>query len=256
MRRVFVIVLITHCSLTVVVSQSSTSSSDSLLAYLQFEDPSPLSCLYTYFPPFFIQHGIELKSFIRSKTFRRIRAQFGDLRAVDAIYVRAMQMTNNNTAMALLLSSIACFDHRLVGINVPVLSLYFPLSNESEEEFARRVKRLPTHLYDDSPNNEQGDRDKLQHFFGSAFLAFVFESGDVSMRFGEFVEKGEGAFIIGGINDDRDLMADRQGQDFGVAVLDNNRRFPSKFLKTPVSSTNKERETTLMNDVPLCAGVW
>jgi hypothetical protein len=167
-----------------------------------------------------------------------------------------MQMTNNNTAMALLLSTISCFDHKLVGIDVPLFNLYFPLSNESEEEFTRRAKHLPAHLYDDSPATEQGDRDKLQHFFGSAFLAFVFESADASMRFGEFVEKGEDAFIVGGINDDRDLRADRQGQDFGIAVLDDNRRFPSEYLKAPLVSGSREGSASFVNDVPLCGGVW
>lgn len=252
MQRIPAIVVISVCAFTFVHSQPQPA--DSLSQYLRFEDPPPLSCLYTYFPPFFIQHGIGLKSFIRSKTYRQIRAQFGDLRAVDAIYVRAMQMTNNNTAMALLLATIACFDHKLVGLNVPVFSLYVPLSNESEEEFNRRVQRLPVRLYEDSPENERGDRDKLQHFFGSAFLTFVFESQDAAMRFGEFVEKGEDAFIVGGINDERDLRADRQGQVFGAAVLDNNLRFPSEFLTTPL--VNSERNVSLLNDVSLCAGVW
>jgi hypothetical protein len=228
---------------------------DVLARYFRFEDPAPLSCLYSYFPPFFIQHGMELKDFIRSAAFRRIRGQFGDRKAVDAIYVRAMQMTNNNTALALLISTIACFDHRYVGLNVPILSFYFPLSNESEEEFERRLSHLPVKLYEDGPRTESGDRDKLQHFFGSAFLTVVFESRNASMRFGEFVEQGEEAIIVGGINDDRDLRSDRQGQDFGVALLENNLCFPSTFIITPLVS-GKPGSAMMVNNVPLCAGVW
>jgi hypothetical protein len=252
MRRVLVLILVTRWSVTVASAQSTAPPADSLARFLQFEDASPLSCLFTYFPPFFIQNGIELKSFIRSRTFLRLRREFGDRRAADAIYVRAMQMTNNNTAMALLLCSIACFDHRLVGIKVPIFDLYLPLSNESEEEFTRRVRHLPTQLYDDTPAGEGGDRDKLQHFFGSAFLAFVFESGGAATRFGEFVEEGEEAVVIGGVNDDRDLRADDQGRRFGTAALGDNRIYPSRYFTTP----QPVREGSAVNDVPLCTGVW
>lgn len=251
MRRALVLILVTRWSVTLAAAQSPLPA-DSLARFLQFEDASPLSCLFTYFPSFFIQNGIEMKNFIRSKTFLRIRREFGDRRAADAIYVRAMQMTNNNTAVALLLSAIACFDHRLVGINVPIFNLYLPLSNESEEEFTRRVRHLPTRLYDDTPSGEGGDRDKLQHFFGSAFLAFVFESGGTATRFGEFVEEGEGAIIIGGVNDDRDLRADNQGKNFGMAALEDNRIYPSHYFKTP----RAVRDGSAAIDVPLCTGVW
>src|SRR5258706_7285424 len=166
MKSAMKTLLVMTCTTPLVYTQPS--STDSLLAYFQFDDPPPLSCLFEYVPPFFIQHGTELKAFIRSKTFRRIRKQWGDVRGVDAIYVQAMNMTNNNTAMALLMSTIACFDHSIVGINVPVFSLYLPLTSESEEEFGRRVRLLPSRLYADTPDNEAGDRDKLQHFLGSA----------------------------------------------------------------------------------------
>jgi len=248
--KIFLIIL---SSTTFIYSQLAT---DSLRPYFEFENPSPLSCLYIYFPPFLIQHGIETKSFIRSKTFRQIRERFGDVRSVDAIYIRAMQMTNNNTAIALLLSTIGCIEHSLVGLNVPVFSLYFPLTNESEQEFSRRVQRLPSRLYSDTPNTEAGDRDKLQHFFGSAFLTFIFESRDAAMRFGEFVEKGEDAFIVGGVDDDRDRRADRQGQHFGAALLDDNRRLPSEFLGVQLSSETNMLFVSYVNNVPLCSGRW
>jgi hypothetical protein len=212
-------------------ASSQTAETDSLSSYFEFEDASPLSCLFTYFPPFFIQHGIELKSFVRSKTFHRLRNVYGDVRALDALFIRAMRMTNNNTAVSLLLATIASFDHRVVGLKIPVFNLYFPLSDESERDFLRRIKNLPSRLYADTPNDSSGDRDKLQHFLGSAFLTFAFESQDAAMRIGDFVEEGEEAFIVGGVNDDRDLRSDRQGQAFGAALLDDNRRLPSEFLK-------------------------
>jgi len=226
---------------------------DSLSQYFTFDDPPPLSCLLTYFPPLLIQHGIDLKAFIRSRTFMEIREMYGDRRAVDAVYIRAMQMTANNTAMALLLSTLACFDHNQVGLRVPVFSLFFPLTNESESEFNRRVHNLPAKLYDDTPPGVSGDRDKLQHFLGSAFITHVFESRDAAMRIGEFVEKGEDAFIVDGALDDRDRRANQQGQEFGLALLDDNHHLPSEFLKFGVAAAPV---TGISHMTTCCAGAW
>lgn len=250
MRSVVLIMMMSVFSLPV-CSKPSGGEPDSLAPYFQFDDVAPLSCLFTYFPPLFIQHGIELKSFIRSKIFREIRQREGDPRAVDAIYIKAMQMTNNNTAMALLISAIACFDHQMVGIKIPVFNFYFPISNESDEQFARRLRRLPVKLYPDSPAEQSGDRDKLQHFLGSAFLTFIFESRDAAFRIGDFVEKGEEAFIVGGVNDDRDRRANRQGQDFGIALLDDNHRLPSEFFRHYISPHKMTMAT-----VSTCSGAW
>ncbi len=221
-------------------------TTDTLSEYLRFEESSPLNCLFTYFPPFFIQHGIEMKEFIRSRTFTSIRRRYGDRRAVDAIFVRAMQLTNNNTAMALLICTIATFDHRIVGLRIPVFSLFFPLSNESEEEFNARVRHLPSALYEDTPPS--GDHDKLQHFFGSSFLTVVLESADPAQRIGDFIEEGEEAVIVEGVLDERDRRANRQGQQFGTALLEDNHRLPSSFLFPRIVSRKFSER--------LCAGVW
>src|SRR5437870_5601303 len=82
-------------------------NADSLAAYFRLEETSPLSCLMTYFPPLFIQYGLDLKAFIRSGTYRAIRRTCGDVRALDALFIRAMRLTNNNTAISLLLSTVA-----------------------------------------------------------------------------------------------------------------------------------------------------
>lgn len=246
MRRLPLIFLVVLCAAE--STNAMQAEPDSLDAYFQFEDPSPLSCLLTYLPPLFIRHGMELKSFIRGRTFRRIKASRGDVRAVDAIFIRAMQLTNNNTAISLLLSTLACMDHDVVGIRLPVIQWAFPLSSEPRKDFYRRLANLPRYLYSDTPAGEDGDRDKLQHFFGSTFITFVFESRHSADRLGDFIEQGEEVMIVGGIRDDRDLRANRQGQDFGLALLENNRRLPSEFLQLPLA------ERMLLNTT--CTGVW
>jgi len=141
-----------------------------------------------------------------------------------------MALTRDNPTVSLLLAAVACFDHRLVGLKVPVFSLFFPLTNESEDEFRRRVENLPFRLYEDTPDFVAGDRDKLQHFFGSAFISNLFESAQPASSVAQFIEYGEEAIIVEGAYDERDLRANCQGGKFGLALLRNNHRLPSEFL--------------------------
>ncbi len=218
------------CPASAADTSSLTADDTAITDYIRFEDPAPLSCLVTWFPGILIRNGFELKSFIRSSGFHRFRERFGDRRAADAIYVRAMNLTNDNTAVALFLSMIACFDHRFLGFRIPVFLLVFPLTDESSDEFEQRVRNLPARLYADTPPDSAGDRDKLQHFFGSAFLTYISESRGSADRVGEFIEEGEEAIVVGGVNDVRDMRANRQGQRFGMALFGNNRQYPSRFL--------------------------
>lgn len=244
-RSLFIILSISLPAGLLSQPEYPSERTEDLTAYLTFEESAPLSCLLTYFPPLFIQHGLELKQFIRSRSFRSIRTAYGDEKAIDAVYVRAMQLTNNNTGVSLLLSTVGCFDHEIVGINIPFFALAFPLTSESTEDFQRRVRNLPTRIYADSPRRGAGDRDKLQHFFGSAFLTFISESADAAERFGQAIEHGEDAFIVDGALDDRDSRANRHGQQYGLALLENNRRLPSEFLVVRFASGDA-----------LCAGGW
>lgn len=208
--------------------------------WLAFDEPGPLEALLTWYPPLLVRNGIELKDFIRSEEFAAYRRYAGDARAVDAIYVRAMSLTANNTAVALLIATVATLDHYTVGLRVPLLSLFFPLSNESYDDYAARVRNLPADFYPDTPPGAHGDRDKLQHFFGSAFVANAFESRGAARRVGEFVEVGEDAAIVDGVLDARDGRANWNGTEFGIALLSDHRRYPSEFFHTPVVGLDAE----------------
>lgn len=210
-----------------VPAQQALTPQDSA-RYFAIEECSPLSCLLSLLPPLALQHSVDLKGFLRSRTFARLRTQYGDRRAVDAIFVRAMRLTNNNSGMALLLATAATMDHDMVGLKVPIVELYIPLTSESTEEFHLRIGNLPTRIFTDSPR--EGDRDKLQHFFGSASITVLFGSSVPADNFGEFVEVGEDAFIVGGKLDTRDRRTNRRGQAFGVALLDDIHHLPSEFL--------------------------
>jgi hypothetical protein len=199
--------------------------------------PAFMTFLSPLLIPKVLQDCARLKEYVRSGELLAARGAHGDLYAVDCVFDRAMRLCWNNVYEALLVSAFALMDHRRVGVRLPLIGaiLWFPLTSEFDEEFRARVDALPSRLYADTPPGHGGDRDKLQHFFGSAFLTALAESPEGADRFGLFIEWGEEQFIVGGVNDERDVRANRQGQRFGLHVLSDPDTRPSRFFTTDVS---------------------
>jgi hypothetical protein len=190
-----------------------------------------------FFAPFFfpkvIQDTFRIKEYVCGDEFAVLRAAEGDCAAVDALYAEALDLSWGNTGEALLLCLVATMDHRRVDLTLPVLGfvLPIPLTGEFEAEFVERRNALPSRLYGDSPRTRAGDRDKLQHFFGSAYLVVLSESESSADDVGYFVERGESRFVPGETIDARDIRANRQGQRFGRAILTGLNARPSEFLR-------------------------
>jgi hypothetical protein len=100
-----------------------------------------------------------------------------------------------------------------------------PLSTESHTAFAMRVSHLPTHLY----GIAELDRDKLQHFFGSAWMKHAFGMTWFARLAGSLVETGEKLFVIEGAADPRDILADEDGIRFGV-IANTTGPLPGEFI--------------------------
>lgn len=194
---------------------------------------SALSFFAPLVVPKVVADGALLKQYVRSQEFAGLRRRKGDLAAVDAIFAKARVLSWDNIYEALLISLAATMDHRRVGVRVPIFGplLWFPLTSEFEAEFQARIAALPGRIYHDSPTQGSADRDKLQHFFGSAFVYYVWESEAVAERVGDFVEWGEDRFIVDGVLDERDTRANRQGRNFGRALLEGGIVRPSVFLQ-------------------------
>lgn len=215
-----------------------SQANDDPPAFGRYDDiPEIVSFYSPLIVPKIIQDGYRLKDFICGEEFARLRHQYGDVYAVDAIFDRALRLSWNNVYQALLISFVATMDHRNFGVDLPVVGpiLWFPLTSEFPDEFTARVDALPSRLYRDSPDTRAGDRDKLQHFFGSALVTYVFESRDAAERVGDFIEMGEERLIVDGALDERDFRANRQGQEFAVRLLEGRREgvviMPSQFLR-------------------------
>jgi hypothetical protein len=173
-----------------------------------------------------------LREFVRAEEFALIRSHYGDLVAVDKLFAAALELTGNNRHEALLIALFATMNHKDFRIRLAPLRarVWVPLSTEFDDEFQDRLAKLPRHLYLDSPGTRSGDVDKLQHFFGSALLAFALGSPDLAERIGDVVELGEEHFVVDGRFDERDRRANGHGRAFGLSLLTDLSAVPSNFF--------------------------
>ncbi|MGD0590528.1 MAG: hypothetical protein ABSA44_06970 [Bacteroidota bacterium] len=183
------------------------------------------------FTPQIIIDTKHIRQYILDERFQVLRNQCGDMRTIDAIYLKSLKIADYNIARALFLSFLAVLEHRTVDFIMPIVNpLKVPLTFEKDSVFFARMKHLPTHVYSDSPTTHGGDRDKLQHFFGSAYLSYTSEAPQFAKAVGDFIEWGEPIFIVGGTDDPRDKHANKQGESFGRDLLVVTTLLPSDYL--------------------------
>jgi hypothetical protein len=89
---------------------------------------------------------------------------------------------------------------------------------------------VPRKLFFDSPRGKQADSDKPAHFFSSAFLAYSVKSYDLCFYTSYFVEAFEFIFKADGFIDDRDMMTNGLGYEFGRALDRGENVLPSQYF--------------------------
>lgn len=184
------------------------------------------------FTPKLILDTKRIRSYIRDPRFKDLTTRCGDLRAVDGIFLKSLKIADYDIARALFLSLMGSLEHQDVDFKIPVLgSLNVPLTFEEDSLFKVRKANLPAKIYPDTP--PEGDKDKLQHFFASAYLAFASESPELAKQSGNFVEWGEAKFVVGGVDDPRDKRANDHGEAFGRDLLVVKTLLPSDYLRLP-----------------------
>jgi hypothetical protein len=182
-------------------------------------DFQPLAWLASWILPDGFREGYEVREFIASPLYDSLRTIADDRETLDALYEYALYKTHGNEQSAAFAMLVAVFEHRTVPLK---LGLAIPLSFEEKEAFERRVERLPRYIYHDSTD----DRDKLQHFFSSAYAKRAFGMSWLVNGFGELIEILEEKLVTGGANDRRDVVANRDGVRFALS----RNRLPSEFL--------------------------
>ncbi len=185
------------------------------------------------FTPDLIKETKQIRAYIRDRRFAELVKRCGAARAMDFIYLRALKISDHNLTRALFLSMIGCLDHQNVDLRVPVIGIVdVPLTFEEDSSFIARYRNLPSRLYDDTPR--EGDKDKLQHFFGSAYIAYASESRELARTSGDLIEWGEARFVVGGVDDPRDRRSNKQGERFGHDLLTVKNLLPSDYLNLTI----------------------
>ncbi|MEJ2195493.1 MAG: hypothetical protein P8X73_11635 [Ignavibacteriaceae bacterium] len=173
-----------------------------------------------------------VSEFIASDYFLNLKITNPDIVLVDSIYLRALWITNNDDSEALLALTFATIPYKEIPIEGPIFKnlMYFPLTSVDDSTFILKNKNLPKYLYYDSPKTEYGDKDKLAHFFGNAFLSYSITIFDLANGFGYFVESFEEDFKVQSKVDYRDLEVNINGYLFGKILLDNKNILPSDII--------------------------
>jgi hypothetical protein len=173
-----------------------------------------------------------LSEFIASDYFVELKNENSDLALVDTIYLRAVSYYKNDYAETLLALTFTTIPYREFPITIPLINvrLYYPLISADEQTFKRKNKNLPSHMFYDSPDNEYGDKDKLAHFFGNAYIGYAESILDLADVFGYFVEVFEEDFKTQSKIDYRDMEVNWIGVLFGNLLEQNKKILPSEVL--------------------------
>ncbi len=153
------------------------------------------------------------------------------LARLDSIFLKALEITEGDMEESLFISAISTIPYKSFLATLPVLggAVSVPVSFESAEAFLLRREHLPTHLLRASPR--EGDRDKLPHFFGSAWLQLRLRNPAVARSLGYGVEVFERMFFLEGAFDDRDIDANILGIAFAEALMRERNVLPSRMWR-------------------------
>jgi hypothetical protein len=239
MRSVtFIVLLMLSASALAVAQCDGKPGPDGLTWNFDESDASGFSITRFFgdlFTPALIRDTREIRAYVRDARFALLLQRCGDMHAVDWIYLKALKIAEHEIGRALFLSMMGTLEHRNIDLKVPVFgALQLPLTFEEDSLFNSRYRNLPGKLYPDTPPGPDGDKDKLQHFFASAYLAYISESPGLARTSGDLVERGEAEFVVGGVDDPRDRRANEQGARFGRDLVVVKTLLPSDYFNLSV----------------------
>ena len=172
-----------------------------------------------------------LSEFIASDYFLNLKKTNNDLELTDTLFLRAVKFKDYNYSEALLALTFATVPYKEVPIRFPLIGILdYPLVSANDSVFLKKNKNLPKELFYDTPGGNFGDKDKLAHFFGSAFISYssnIFDLGDL---IGYLVEVFEQSFKVQSSIDTRDLRTNKLGNIFGDILKKNKNVLPSQVM--------------------------
>ncbi len=173
-----------------------------------------------------------LSGFIASDYFKDLSLTNNDLALADTIYVRALKYDNYNYQEALFDLTFAVIPYNKVRVEIPLIDaiVVYRLPSAPGNIYLLKNKNLPKELFFDTPQNGFGDKDKLAHFFGSAFISYSSNIFDLGNLFGYFIEVFEQDFEVQNSIDPRDLQTNKLGNIFGEILKHNKNIMPSEVM--------------------------
>ncbi len=174
----------------------------------------------------------DISYFIASDHFLKLRMKNDDLALVDSIYLYAVKYYEKDYSEALLALTFSTLPFREMPLSLPLLGsgLNIPLPSVNDSLFVLKVNNLPKIIFFDSPKSEFGDKDKLPHFFGNAFLSYNISLFNISKFMGILIELFEDSFEVEGGISYRDFITNELGSLFGKMINENKQILPSKVL--------------------------
>ena len=173
-----------------------------------------------------------LSEFIASDYFLELKKENSDLALVDSVYIRAIKFFENDYQEALLALTFTTIPYQRVPIVIPLIKvrLSYPLISASDSIANLKNRNLPSKLFYDSPDSDYGDKDKLAHFFGNAFIGYAENILKLADVFGYFVEAFEEDFKAQSEVDFRDVDVNWYGVMFGETLELNKEILPSQIM--------------------------
>lgn len=174
-----------------------------------------------------------LSTYILSDDFKSIRDTVDDIKAIDILYKEALSYHDGDISEALLAVSFSTLAFQKLPLKIPLIDiqLNFPLLHVDPKLFREKISLLPKQIFFNSPSTKFGDKDKIAHFFGSAYLANSVTIFNLSKFMGIFIELFESTFKVEGSLDYRDMMVNELGEFFGNALNENPNLLPSQALQ-------------------------
>jgi len=173
-----------------------------------------------------------LSGYIASDEFKNKLDSPDHKSLVDTIYSHSLLICENDISEALLTAALATLPYKKVPFVVPLINERTDgtIFNMPDSTFNNKVSNLPSDLFFDSPTGSFGDKDKLSHFFGNAFLSYNVELFNLSKFLSILVELFEESFKVDGSVSTKDLLIGNLGELYGRTLSEYENRLPSEYL--------------------------